>query len=146
MSDTRDTETDRVTETDHTRRTINTDAMQWLSALVALIGLYLVASPFVFEATEAAMWNDTLVGTAIFALAGYNFVRLWRDQLANVGAASLAAVLGLWMVVVPAFLEMGSDELATGTAVSGLLVALLSAYSAYANNKADVPERTGTRA
>ncbi|WP_101296851.1 SPW repeat protein [Halegenticoccus soli] len=147
MSDaTTDPETTRASEDNRSRNTLNTDMMQWLSALVALIGLYLVASPFIFEATETAIWNDTLVGTAIFALAGYNFVRLSRDRLASVGIASLTSLLGLWALISPYVIEMGSNELATGTAISGLLVALLSAYNAYANNKADAPERTGARA
>lgn len=120
--------------------------MQWLSAIVGLVGLYLVASPFIFEATEAAIWNDTLAGTAIFLLAGYNFYRLSRDQLASVGVAALAVLLGLWVLISPSLIEMGSDELATGTAISGLIVALLSAYIAYANNKADIPDRIRTRA
>ncbi|MDF9745703.1 SPW repeat domain-containing protein [Natrinema salsiterrestre] len=143
MSDT-PTDTERDTRTDY--NSLNTDAMQWVSALAALIGLYLVASPFVFEATDAAIWNDTLVGTAIFLTAGYNFYRLSKDRLASVGVASLAVLLGLWALVSPSIIEMGSDELATGTAISGLIVAALSAYNAYANRKADTPERTRARA
>lgn len=138
------TETNRDTRTD--RNYLNTDAMQWLSAVVALIGLYLVASPFLLEATDAAIWNDTLTGTGIFLLAGYNFVRLSRDRLASVGVASLTVLLGLWALVSPTVIEMGSNELATGTAISGLVVAALSAYNAYANKKADASERTATRA
>jgi hypothetical protein len=41
---------------------------------------------------------------------------------------------------------MGSDNLATSTIASGALVALLSAYNAYENSKADVPERRRMRA
>jgi hypothetical protein len=41
---------------------------------------------------------------------------------------------------------MGSSTLATGTAITGLLVAALSAYNAYVNNKADTPEQTRARA
>ena len=134
------------TETARNRNTLNTDTLQWLSALVALIGLYLVASPFIFEATEQAIWNDTLVGTAIFLTAGYNFYRLSKDRLASVGVASLTVLLGLWALVSPRVIEMGSDQLATGTAISGLVVALLAAYNAYANNKADIAaDRTATR-
>ncbi|MGQ3411721.1 SPW repeat domain-containing protein [Natrinema sp. LN54] len=144
MSDTPNTDTDRETRADY--NSLNTDAMQWLSALVALIGLYIVASPFILESTEAAIWNDTLVGTAIFLTAGYNFVRLSRDRLASVGIASLAVLLGLWALISPSFIEMGSSELATGTAISGAAVALISAYNAYANNKADTPEQTRARA
>ncbi|UTF54035.1 SPW repeat protein [Natronosalvus rutilus] len=145
MSDT-PTDTEPAGRREAARNTINTDVMQWLSALVALIGLYVVASPFIFEATDAAAWNDTLVGTAIFLLAGYNFYRLSRDRLASVGAASLTVLLGLWLLIAPSFIEMGSDQLATGTAISGALVALLSAYNAYANNKADAPDRARARA
>ncbi len=133
MSDTPTANRDAQTGYD----TPNTDAMQWLSALVALIGLYLVASPFVFDATDAAIWNDTLVGTAIFLAAGYNFVRLSRENLASVGVALLAVVLGLWALVSPVFILMGSGVVATGTAISGLLVVVFSGYNAYANSKAD---------
>ena len=147
MSDTNPNTTATNAETTRNRNTLNTDTMQWLSALVGLIGLYLVASPFIFEATDQAIWNDTLVGTAIFLTAGYNFYRLSKDRLASVGVASLTMLLGLWALVSPAVIEMGSSQLATGTAISGLVVALLSAYNAYANNKADTPARTaaGTR-
>ena len=147
MSDTpTETETNRTAETDRRRDTLDTDTMKWVSAIVALAGLGLVAYPFMFEATEAAFWNDVLVGAAIFVLAAYNFMRLSRDRLANVGVASLAALLGLWALVSPAVIEMGSDELATTTAAGGLIAAALSAYNAYANSKADTPERTTARA
>ncbi|WP_323171808.1 SPW repeat protein [Natrialba sp. PRR66] len=140
------TDTDTNAGTARNRNVLNTDAMQWLSALVALVGLWLVASPFLLESTDAAIWNDTLVGTAIFLLAGYNFYRLTRDRLANVSLASLTVLLGVWIAISPAVIEMGSSELATSTTLSGIVVAALSAYSAYANNNADAPERARTRA
>lgn len=139
-----DADADRGTGTD--RDTLNTDSMQWLSALVALIGLWLVASPFVLESTDTAAWNNTLVGTGIFLLAGYNFVRLSKDRLASVGVASLTVLLGLWVLVSPSLIEMGSDQLATSTAITGLATAALAAYNAYANNKVDTTERARTRA
>ncbi len=120
--------------------------MQWVSAVIGLLGLYLVASPFIFEATDAAYWNDTLVGTAIFLLAGYNFYRLSKDRMASVGVASLTVLLGLWALVSPYVIEMGSNELATGTAITGALVAALAAYNAYANGKADAADHTASRA
>ncbi|QLK27883.1 hypothetical protein HYG81_15220 [Natrinema zhouii] len=145
MSNT-DTETSRGAESTRNRDSLNTDTMQWVSAIVALAGLGLVAYPFMFEATETATWNDTLVGTAIFLLAGYNFYRLSKDRLASVGIASLATLLGLWALVSPAVIEMGSNELAMTTAAGGLIVAALSAYNAYANSRADTPERAPARA
>ncbi|WP_049927676.1 SPW repeat domain-containing protein [Halopiger goleimassiliensis] len=145
MSDT-PTDTEPTGSTAPNRTTLNTDTMQWVSAIVALAGLGLVAYPFMFEATETAIWNDTLVGTAIFLAAGYNFYRLSKDRLASVGAAVLAALLGLWALASPAVIEMGSSELAITTAAGGLLAAALSIYNAYANNRADTPEHARTRA
>jgi hypothetical protein len=145
MSDTpSNTRIDQDIETN--RDTLNTDVAQWLSALVALVGLWLIASPFVLEATETAVWNNTMVGTAIFLLAGYNFYRLSKDRLASVGIASLAVLLGLWTLISPYAIEMGSDQLATSTLISGLVVAALSAYNTYANGKADAPAHSRTRA
>lgn len=129
-------------DANETRDVLDTDVMRWLSALVALAGLALVASPFLFEATETATWNNVLVGAAIAAVAGYNFVRMTRNRLASVGLASLAVLLGLWALVSPYLLEMGSNELTTATGILGALAAGLSAYNAYANNKADATERT----
>ena len=141
-----DPEAERTTETDRRGNTLNTDTMKWVSAIVALAGLGLVAYPFMFEATEAAFWNDILVGAAIFLLAGYNFVRLSKDRLGSVGVASLAALLGLWALISPAVIEMGSTELAATTAGGGLIAAALAAYNAYANSRADTPERAPARA
>jgi peptidoglycan/LPS O-acetylase OafA/YrhL len=144
MSETR-TDREPTRDTEPERDTLNTDAMQWVSAIVALAGLGLVAYPFMFESTEAAVWNDTMLGTAIFLLAGYNFYRLSKNRLASTGAAALAALLGLAALASPMFVEMGSDELATATMAGGLVVAILSTYNAYANNKADRPEDRAVR-
>ena len=144
MSDNR-ADPEPARDTEPHRDTLNTDTMQWVSALVALAGLGLVAYPFVFESTEAAVWNDTMLGTAIFLLAGYNFYRLSKNRLANTGAAALAALLGLAALASPMFVEMGSDTLATATMAGGLVAAILSAYNAYANSEAETPQRSATR-
>ncbi|MFC3957074.1 SPW repeat domain-containing protein [Halovivax cerinus] len=128
------------------RNVLNTDVMQWVSALAAIVGLWLVASPFVYGGPDAAYWNNTLVGTGIFLLAGYNFYRLSKDRLASVGVASLAALLGLWALASPYLIDMGDSALASSTMIAGLIVAAVSAYSAYANNRAELPDRSRTRA
>lgn len=136
---------DRADRTDDGYDTLDTDMMQWVSALAALVGLWVVASPFIYEATDAAYWNNTLVGTGIFLLAGYNFVRMSRDRLALVGVAALVILLGLWVAASPFVIEMGSNDLELSTIASGLVIAALAAYNAYANNKADTPERARAR-
>ena len=146
-SDTTDTRSDPTSNRDRTgtRDTLNPRVMQWVSGLAALVGLWLVASPFLFESTDTAVWNDTLIGTAIFALAGYNFVRMSRDRLAAVGVAALVILLGLWAAVSPYVIDMGSDTLLLSTVASGLIIAALSTFNAYLNNKADVAEQPRAR-
>lgn len=130
--------------TERTADTLDTDAMKWLSGLAALIGLWILASPFVYESTRAGEWNNIAVGAAILLLAGYNFYRMSNDLLASVGVSSLVALLGLWAFVAPFVIDMGSDGPMWSTVVSGLIVAAVSGYNAYANRKADA--RAGTRA
>ncbi|SEW31445.1 SPW repeat domain-containing protein [Halobacterium jilantaiense] len=144
MSDTQ-TDPESTRDTDRTRDTLDTSTMQWVSALVAIAGLGLVAYPFVFESTDAAVWNDTMLGTAVFLLAGYNFYRLSKNRLASTGAAALAALLGIAALASPTFVEMGSDDLATATMAGGLVVTVLAAYNAYANNRASAPDRSAAR-
>jgi hypothetical protein len=141
-----DTRTDTTTTDRHagTDDILNTDMMKWVSALAAIVGLWIVASPFIFESTDTAVWNNTLVGTAIFALAGYNFVRMSQNMLALVGIAALVVLLGLWIAASPYVIDMGSQELENSSIIAGILVALLSAFNAYENSRAEVAE--GTRA
>lgn len=146
-----DSSSDTRTDADRTDRhagadnTIQTDMIQWLSALVAILGLTIIATPFVYEATDTAVWNNTLVGTGIFALAAYNFYRTTRDQLAIVGLSGLVVLLGIWIAASPFLIEMGSDALETSSLVSGILVALIALFNAYMNSQAEMPARTQAR-
>lgn len=141
---TTETQPDRDRNPNRTVDTVDTGTMKLLSGLVALIGIWIAASPFVFESTETALWNNVLVGAAIFLLAGYNYYRMSNAHLASVGVASLVALLGLWALASPFVLGMGSETLLWSTAISGLVVAALSGYNAYANQNADTRARTGT--
>ncbi len=116
--------------------------MKMLSGLAVLLGAWLVVSPFAFDARDMAMWNNLIVGLAIIVLAGFNFYRLNESRLANTGVASLVALLGLWALVIPFVVDMGAAELLWGTAIAGLIVAIVAGYNAYANRQAG----TGGRA
>ncbi|WP_135823958.1 SPW repeat protein [Halorussus ruber] len=46
------------------------------ASLVALLGLWMVIAPFVFETTAAAsFWSDVVTGALVAVLAGYNAYR-----------------------------------------------------------------------
>lgn len=130
---------------------------KWISAVIALAGLWLIGEAiFVdFLLEESAVlgiedfWNDLIVGFALAALGGYNYSRRTGEQLGSAGAAGLAALLGLWLIVSPfAFgievnlSEFGGELGFWHDVLVGLVVFGLSVYSAYETRTVD----TGTPA
>lgn len=125
---------------------------KWISAAIALLGLWMLIEAFWFELSAGQVWNDALVGVLLLAVGGYNYSRRSNEQLANMGAAVIAALLGLWLIIAP--FVIGIDAGATETAndlgfwndiIVGLLALGLGAYSAYKarDNRRDV-RRTAT--
>jgi uncharacterized membrane protein YiaA len=111
---------------------------KWISALVALLGLWLVAEAYLLDPVAGNFWSDMIVGVALIALGGYNFYRRANERIGSVGVGVFVALLGLWLIVTPFIL--GSTEPGAGVefdiefwndVVVGLLVFLLGAYSAY---------------
>ncbi|SEV99164.1 SPW repeat domain-containing protein [Natrinema salifodinae] len=136
----------------HARDRRDRAGQKWLSGFVSLIGFWLAAAPFVYEPAQSMLWNNLLVGGAIFLLAGYNYYRLSTGHSTSTGVMSLVALLALWTAVsqfaIGGQFAMDSVGVAdTGliwsNVVSGLVAAGLSAYIAYAAGR-DV--RTGTAA
>lgn len=119
--------------------------MRWVSGIVSLIGLWIAASPFIWDTSEMATWNNVAVGLAIFLIAGYNFYRMNQEFVGSVGASSLVAILGLWTIVAPFAIEIQTEALGWSNVAAGALVALAAAYSAYASREAQVAPG-GTRA
>ena len=125
---------------------------KWLSGFVSLIGFWIAVSPTIYETAASITWNNTLVGGAIFLLAGYNYYRISNGSPTSTGVMSLVALLALWTVVAPfAFegriamsgLDVAQLGLVSSNVVSGILMAALAAYIAYAGGS---EVRTGTAA
>ena len=122
---------------------------KWISALVALLGLWMVTEAYLLEPIAGNFWSDIIVGVALIALGGYNFYRRVNERMGSIGVGVFVALLGLWLVVTPFIL--GSTE---GTAavefdiefwndvIVGLLVFLLGAYSAYEARETDAATPT----
>ena len=128
-----------------TQSAVDTGTMKWVSGIISLVGLWIAISPFVYGAGAAALWNNVVVGLAIFLLAGFNYYRMTKGLLASVGVASLVVLLGLWSIVAPFVFGMASTALVWSTIIAGLVAAVVSGYNAYANRKA-ASEAAGTRA
>lgn len=100
------------------------------SLLVAVLGAWVALSVLVFETAPAPLWNDVLVGLVVFLAAGYNYYRLTNDIPLSTGITSLTAVLGIWLIVSAALLEM-TGGLFWSTLATGFLIAGLAGYNAY---------------
>jgi hypothetical protein len=119
-----------------TTRTFDADAVKWVSGIVALIGLWIFASPFVYDASNFSFWNDVFVGAAIFLIAGFTFYQLANGMFASVGVLSLVVLLGLWTIVAPFVVDFDTGALELSNVAAGSAVAILAGYDAYANRTA----------
>jgi drug/metabolite transporter (DMT)-like permease len=111
---------------------------KWLSALIALIGVWMIVEPILFELAAAQLWNDIVVGLLLVAAGGYNYSRQTSEKLGSPGMAGIAAFLGLWLVATPFLFGTGiaGDQFteslgAWNDFTIGLVTFLLGAYSAY---------------
>lgn len=111
---------------------------KWLSAVIGLLGLWMLAQAVLFELAAGQFWNDVLVGALFLAVGAYNYYRRSDERLGNVAAASVAALVGLWLIAAP--FVLGIDSGTTETAndlgfwndvVVGLIAAVVGGYSAY---------------
>lgn len=104
--------------------------MRWVSGFVAMVGLWIAASPAIYDASSVLGWNNAIVGAGIATVAGASFLRPRSLGITTVAAASLAAVLGLWTVLAPAVVGTESASLLWSNVGAGSLVALVSGYHA----------------
>lgn len=109
-----------------------------LSAVIAALGLWMIVQAVLFDLVATQMWNDIIVGALLAAVGAYNYYRRSDEQLGNLGAAAVAALLGLWLIVAPfvlgadtGFTEAANDLGFWNDIVVGLLVLAAGAYSAY---------------
>lgn len=111
---------------------------KWISALVALLGLWMVAEAVMFDLAASQFWNDLIVGALLLSIGAYNYSRRTDERLGSMGAAMVVALLGLWLVLSPMMFgaDAGTTEAVNDAAfwndvVIGLITLGLGAYSAY---------------
>jgi thiol:disulfide interchange protein len=112
---------------------------KWLSGIIALLGLWMLVQAVLFDIVASQFWNDVLVGALLLAVGGYNYSRRGSDKVGSVGAAVVAALLGLWLVAAPFLFgaDTGATEAVNDLAfwndiVVGLVAFAVGAFSAYA--------------
>jgi len=123
---------------------------KWISGVIALLGLWMLAEAVLFDIVPGQFWNDVIVGALLLAVGGYNYYRRSDEEIGSVGAAAVAALVGLWLLAAPFVFgaEGGATETTNALAfwndiVVGLLALGLGAYSAYeARNQREAATRT----
>lgn len=108
---------------------------KWLAGTTAVLGLWLIAAPFVFGVSGTGLWNAVIVGSMIAIVGGYNWYLTTRGEEVNVAGASFNALLGLWVIAAPFLFDPGTSALWNDVIV-GAVVASLAGYNAYAANNA----------
>lgn len=111
---------------------------KWVSALIALLGVWMIVEALWFDLVAAQVWNDLVVGALLLAVGGYNYARRSDERVGSMGAAVLAALLGLWLIASPfmfgadaGLTEAINDAGFWNDVIVGLLALTLGAYSAY---------------
>lgn len=111
---------------------------KWVSALIALLGGWLIVEAVLFDIVLTQFWNDVLVGVLLLAIGAYNYSRRADEKTGSIAAATFAALLGLWLIAAPFVLgaDAGTTETVNDFAfwndiVAGVLALVLGAYSAY---------------
>lgn len=110
----------------------------WLSPLLALLGIYMIALPLFLDVAGSHFWSAVLAGALLVGIGGYNFSRQADERVGNSALAMIAVATGLWLIAAPYVL--GADTGLTGSAyelwfwshiVVGLMAVGLGAYSAF---------------
>ena len=101
-----------------------------VSVIVAAVGVWVIISPVIYDVGTATLWNNVIVGGVVLLGGAYNYYRLSNDIPLSVGVASLVTLLGIWLIVSTALLEMVQGAF-WSTVVSGLIIVGLSGYNAY---------------
>lgn len=107
-----------------------TTTTKWLAGLNGLLGLWLIAVPFVISVPTNAMWNAVVVGLIIAVLGGYNFYLTTRGSEVNATLAGANSLLGLWVIAAPFVFDPGTAALWNDVIV-GALVAIFGGYNTY---------------
>lgn len=112
---------------------------KWASWLAALVGLWVLVSPFVLSGpftSGTAMWSNVVAGIVVFVLAAFAAYELrtavpgseWSEW-----SGWLAALAGLWILASP-FVLTGSITAGNpmySNVAAGIVAAALAAYAGY---------------
>lgn len=104
---------------------------RWITAANGILGLWLIAAPFVLRALAVDQWNDPVVGAAIVVLSGYNYYCERTQGTVSQRAAAITSILGGWLIVAPFVYGLSGIALWNNVCV-GVVVTSFGGYNVYA--------------
>jgi SPW repeat len=112
------------------------------SAINLILGLWLIIAAFSVAVSEAAYWNDLLVGIAVLILAG---TRLSRPTEGTKPASWVNAAIGVWLIVAPFILRYQAAEEMWNDIIVGALLLIFAGWSASLPRERDKVHTRSTR-
>lgn len=118
------------------------DTIQRLCGLAAIVGLWATISPFLWagEVSGGFLWSSVVIGAVITLLAAYASYMAYSENQVRRYAAYLAGFGGLYVVLSPYFFGETAPNLLLNTFFTGLVIAILTGYSAYVAPAVTPPE------
>lgn len=108
-----------------------TDNIKWLTGIAAIIGLWVIATPFVWDVPATFLWLTVLVGVEITVLSAYTAYKAHTAGQVNRWVAYLAGFGGLFFIMAPYAFQISEPNLLLNNFVAGGLIGILTGYSGY---------------
>lgn len=109
-----------------TAETEANDGIRTLSIVNAILGVWLIITPYWFGYTSgAAKWNQTILGIVVLILAGIRIIapsQRWTSMVNGIA--------GIWAIIAPFILSYNRSVAYWNEIIVGILVAYL-AFSNY---------------
>lgn len=107
-----------------------TTTTKWLAGSNAVLGLWLLVVPFLFNAPTGALYSALTVGSLVAIVGGYNYYVTTKDKEVSSAGAGFNGLLGLYVIAAPFLFGVPTWVMWNGVIV-GSLIALMGFYNAY---------------
>lgn len=104
---------------------------EWTTRITALLGVWLLVTPFILETPPIDYWIDVLIGSVVLLTAGYNYSRERRGERLSRRVTAVSGLLGGWLLVAPFLFDAAGFRLWNDVIV-GIGVISLALYNTYA--------------
>lgn len=118
------------------------DNLKWLGGIAAVVGLWVIATPFVWGLGGRFLWLTVILGVVIAVLSGYTAYLATTEGRVRRSIAYLAAIGGLVVIVSPYAFQISEPNLLLNNFVAGGLIAILAGYSGYVGPAISAPGAT----